>query len=774
MPSAESDSRPAPPEAAARVTFPVRGMTCAACSSFVQSSLERAPGVHAATVNLMLHNATVLYDPAATAPGALVDLVNKTGYEAALPAYRRSAVEEQADRDREEISEYQALRRRTLWSLGAAALAMALSMPLMGHGPGGWLSAFHHWLDAPIRAAFPWIYSWPAPALRWFLAALTLAVMLFAGRRFYVKAWAAARHRTADMNSLIALGTGAAFSFSFAVTLAPAAFTRRGLAPDVYYEAVVFILALVLAGNTLEARAKRRTTSAIRALAQLQPPTARLLDHGAEREIPAGDLQTGDLIAIRPGDRLPADGIIESGASAVDESMLTGEPIPVDKQPGDRVIGGTVNGHGLLRVRVSALGAESVLDQVLRLLRDAQGEKAPVQRLADRISAVFVPVVAIISLLTFAVWLAAGAEPARAFTYAVAVLIIACPCAMGLAVPTALMAATGRAARQGLLVRGGEALERLTAVDTVAFDKTGTLTEGKPEVVEASPDWSETGLSLVASLESASEHPLARAVVRYAESRGVAVHPPGCFNALPGLGAEGEVQGGEVLIGRRDLLEERGIACPEAPAHTGHQTLLFAAVCRRFAGWFAVADPPRDTTREAVATLRVQGIRVLMLTGDQEGAARAVARETGIDEVHAGLLPAGKLDLLRKLQSEGRVVAMAGDGINDAPSLAAADVGFALASGTGVAVEAADVTLMRPDPRGVAEALALSRSTMRIMRQNLFWALIYNLIGIPLAAGVFAPVLGWSLSPVFASAAMAFSSVSVVTNSLRLAGPTKR
>jgi P-type Cu+ transporter len=768
MPSTPSDSPPARAEgAAARVTFPVRGMTCAACQSFVQSSLERAPGVHSATVNLMLHNATVLYDPAATVPAALVDLVNAAGYEAALPAARHTAVEEQAERDREEVREYEALRRRTLWSLAAAALAMALSMPLMTHAGGGWLAAFHHWLDAPVRSAFPLFYELPASVLRWLLAALTLAVMVFAGRRFYVKAWAAARHRAADMNTLIALGTGAAFVFSMAVTAAPGAFLNRGLAPDVYFEAVVFILALVLAGNTLEARAKRRTTSAVRALAALQPATARLADTGIE--IPVDHLQTGDVIAIRPGERIPADGLVEEGASAADESLLTGEPIPVDKQPGDSVIGGTINGHGLLKVRVTSLGAESFLDQVLRLLRDAQGEKAPVQRLADRVSAIFVPVVALVAILTAAVWLAAGAGVAQAFTYAVAVLIIACPCAMGLAVPTALMAATGRAARAGLLIRGGEALERLAAVSAVAFDKTGTLTEGKPRVVAASEDWSIPDLTRVASLESGSEHPLAHAVLAYAGERGVAASAPACYSALPGLGAEGSVDGVEVLIGRRPLLEQRGIACPEVPAGHAHNTLLFASVAGRFAGWLAVADPLRPTAREAVEELRRQGIRVLMLTGDHEGAARAVAAATGIEEFHAGLLPADKLDLLRRLQAEGHTVAMAGDGINDAPALAAADAGFAFASGAGVAMEAADVTLMRPDPRGVAQARALARAAMRIMRQNLFWAFVYNLIGIPLAAGVFAPALGWSLSPVFASAAMAFSSVSVVTNSLRLA-----
>lgn len=771
MPSTPSDSQPARHDAvaAARITFPVRGMTCAACQSFVQGSLERATGVQTATVNLMLHNATVLYDPAATAPEALVEVVNQTGFEAALPETRQTAVEEQETREREELGEYRSLCRRTVASLTAAVVAMALSMPLMGHGAGGWLAAFHHALDTPFRAALPWLYKLDAGWLRWVLAALTIAVMTGAGRRFYVKAWAAARHRTADMNTLIALGTLAAFGFSLAVTVAPDAFAGRGIAAGVYYEAVVFIIALVLVGNALEARAKRRTAAAVRALAHLQPQTARLATPDGEREIPIEQLAVGDVVVVRPGERLPADGVVEAGDSAVDESMLTGEPIPVDKSPGASVIGGTLNGHGLLRVQVTALGAESVLDQVLRLLRDAQGEKAPVQRLADRISAVFVPVVGAIALLTLVAWLAAGAGAAQSFTYAVAVLIIACPCAMGLAVPTALMAATGRAAQLGLLIRGGEALERMTAVDTVVFDKTGTLTEGRPRVVDADSQWTEMNLLRVASLEAASEHPLARAVVEYARGRGIEPDSVGCFRALPGLGAEGDVAGVEVLIGRRDWLEERGVACTETPAEHQGRTVLYGAVGGQFAGWLAVDDPPRPTAREAVETLKAAGLRVVMLTGDHSGAAQAVARAAGISEVHAGLLPAGKLDVLRQLQAEGRVVAMAGDGINDAPALAAADVGLAMATGSDVAVEAADVTLMRPDPRGVAQVLRLSRATMRVMRQNLFWAFIYNLIGIPLAAGVFAPLLGWTLSPVFASAAMAMSSVSVVTNSLRLA-----
>ncbi len=696
-----------------KVTFPVRGMTCAACQSFVQKTLEQQPGVRTASVNLMLHNATVAYDASAVSPADLIAAVNNTGYEAELPVPRRSIADEQLHREKEDEAAYRQMRTRAAVSLAAGAVSMAL-MP---------------WHDVE--------------SVRWSLAALSLLIMTWAGRRFYMKAWSALIHKTSDMNTLIALGTGAAFVYSL--------FSPH----DVYYEAVIFILGLVLLGNTLEARAKRKTSAALQALAHLQPATARVLRNGEEVEVPIGELQLGDVLIARPGERIAADGVVLEGVSAVDESMLTGEPIPVDKQAGSQVTGGTLNAQGLLRYRATALGAETVIEQILRMLRDAQGEQAPMQRLADRVSSVFVPIVIGIALLTLLA--------TQSFSSAVAVLIIACPCAMGLAVPAAIMVATGRAARMGLLFRNGEAIERLDKVDTIVFDKTGTLTEGRPEVVafETLNGFNhDRVLTLAASVEHASEHPLAQAVVRH--------HPDGLlhvakFAALPGMGAEGNVEGSRVLIGKRSLLEQHGVAVSIRDTHAQlGRTTLWVAVDGVLAGIFAVADRPRESARPSVETLKAMGLRVLMVTGDQEPTARAVAAEAGITEVIAGVLPAGKVDVIRRLRAEGRNVAMAGDGINDAPALAVSDAGIALASGTDVAAAAAPVTLVRPDLTGIVDAILLARAAVRNMRQNLFWALIYNVIAIPAAA------LGY-LNPIIASAAMSLSSVSVVTNSLRLA-----
>jgi Cu+-exporting ATPase len=757
----------------AQATLPVKGMTCAACQTFVQRTLESQPGVRSASVNLMMEQATVEYDPLTVSPQSLVAAINDTGYEASLPEPGRSATAEQDEQDREHESAYRRLRAQRAGAMVAAAAAMTLSMPLMRHGSADpLLRRITMWLDAPIQAMFPVLYTLSAGVLRWTLLLLATIVMLFAGRRFYVKAWAAARHRTSDMNTLIATGTGAAFLYSAAVTLAPAAFQSHGVAAEVYFEAVIFILALVLAGNMLEARARRSASSAMRALARLQPSTARVEKNGQETDTPLDELQLGDIVVVKPGERVPADAVVLTGASGVDESMLTGEPVPVDKQAGSAIIGGTTNGQGVLRARVTALGGETMLEKVLRLLRAAQGEKAPMQRLADRVSAIFVPAVFGISLLTFAVWMIAGHDIARAAAASVAVLIIACPCAMGLAVPTAVMVATGRAAQLGILVRGGEALERMASIDTVVFDKTGTLTEGRPEVAAITPaeGWTEDDfLRVLASVEKSSEHPLGRAIVALAENRGLALRSVDEFSALAGLGAEGRVEGKPTLVGRRSLLEERSVALPaEGVASAGH-TIIWVAVDGRFAGSVALSDRPRPGARAVVEQLRGAGLRVVMLTGDQESSARAIAKELGIEEVVAGVLPEGKLETLRRLQAEGRKAAMIGDGINDAPALAAAHAGVALASGTDVAREAADLTLMRPDLSLIVQARSLARSSLRLMKQNLFWALAYNAVCIPVAAGVLYPAFGILLSPVIASAAMALSSVSVVGNSLRLA-----
>ena len=708
----------------AKVTFPVTGMTCAACQSFVQKTLEQQPGVLAATVNLMLHNATVDYDAGVIEPASLVHAVEETGYGAHLPVARQTAIEEQEAQDRRDEAEFRGLLLRAAVSLAAGALAMAL------------MTVAHH-----------------SPSVRWVQFILTAAIMAWAGRRFYLKAWSAFRHRTSDMNTLIALGTGSAFLYSAAVTIAPGYFASRGIAPDVYFEAVLFILGLVLTGNTLEARAKRKTTAALRGLASLQPKTARVERNGEELDLPLDSLVPGDILLARPGERLAADGLVLSGAASIDESMLTGEPMPVDKQPGDRVSAGTLNRTGALRYRAERVGGETMLEQIVRLLREAQGQRAPMQRLADRISAVFVPSVLVIALITFAAWLfLAPGEPARAAAAAVAVLIIACPCAMGLAVPAAVMVSTGRAAQLGLLIRGGEALERLAAIDTVVFDKTGTLTAGRPEVaefrLEAGVD-RDRALELLASVEKLSEHPLAEAIVRQTTQ----FLPVEDFQSQPGLGVIGRVNGVEVRAGRREFIDP---ALPEAGS-----TAVWFSFDGRFAGLCTFMDPVRPESAPALAEIRRLGLRPWIVTGDNQAAAQAVASELSILDVIAQVLPAGKVDAIDRLKSQGRHVAMAGDGINDAPALARADVGIALATGSDIALHASDITLLRGDLRALPRAVELARATVRVMRQNLFWAFLYNIICIPIAAT-------GHINPVWASAAMAFSSVSVLTNSLRL------
>jgi Cu+-exporting ATPase len=770
---------------AERMTFPVTGMTCAACQSFVQRALEKQPGVEAAAVNLMLNNATVTYRPGAVTPEALVEAVRETGYGAELPRPDESLLEEQEQRDRELEGEYKSLRTKALVSLIAGAIAMALSMPLMmaGHRPAGSRIAdpLLHWsmetLDPTLRSAMPWLYAFNPAALSYALLFLTIAIMTWAGRHFYVKAWSATKHKTADMNTLIALGTGAAFLFSAAATIMPGFFLAHGVAPDVYYEAVILIVALVLAGNTLESRAKGQTAAALRKLVQLQPKTARIIHGGIELDIPVAQLQPGDIIQVRPGERIAADGVVLSGTSSVDESMLTGESLPVDKAAGDRVVGGSINKSGALHYKATTLGAESTLSQIVRLLRDAQGSRAPIQEMADRISRVFVPTVVGLAALTFLLWLflAQDAPVVRAFAAAVTVLIIACPCAMGLAVPTAVMVATGRGASHGILIKGGEALQRLESVNTIVLDKTGTITEGRPSVtdVKLMPDTAGDFLKLVGSLEKSSEHPLAEAVVRHAAGLGIPLLDAENFEAKPGRGAIGVVDGHSLAVGNAALMNEWSI--PTEPLQRAAEqyasegkTPLFAAMDGKLAGLIAVADIVKPTSREAVRSLRGQGLNVVMLTGDNQRTAKALAAQVGIEDVIAGVFPAGKVDAIRQLQEQGRVVAMVGDGINDAPALARADVGIAMSSGADVAIEAGDVTLMRNDLRGIAGSIALSHRTMRTMRQNLFWAFIYNVVGIPIAAGALYPLFGILLSPVLASAAMALSSLTVVSNSLRL------
>ena len=783
------------------IRIPVTGMTCAACQSRVQRTLQRQPGVADASVNLMMQNATITFDPHAISPTQLVDAIRETGYGAELASPTQTAFEEQDARDRSTDEEFHALRTKAIASAIVGVLVMVLSMPLMSnaasgmHGAGSAVVAdpFMRWvmndMDPALRAVAPWLYALPPQGLSWGLLLITLGVMAWAGRHFYTRAWTAFRHHSADMNTLVAVGTGAAFVYSVIATVAPQFFVSRGVTPDVYYEAVVIIIALILTGNMFEARAKKQTSSALRLLVNLRPKTARVARDGEELDIPVEQVLHGDVLIVRPGERIPVDGAIISGESAVDESMLTGESLPVAKHAGDLVIGATINRTGAFRYRATTLGSDSVLAQIVKLMRDAQGSQAPIQRLADRISSVFVPVVLSLAVVTFMVWFLAAehAPGVRAFAASVAVLIIACPCAMGLAVPTAVMVSTGKGAALGVLFKGGEVLQRAGDITTVVLDKTGTVTEGRPTVTDvvAAPGGAfndehatdghsvDDLLALAASLETLSEHPLADAIVRHARDRGLAVQAPNAFESHTGRGAIGVVDGFALVVGNETLLRDYAVdvttlrATADRLASEG-KTPMYIAVDGALAGVIAVADPIKDTSRAAIARLHAMGLRVVMLTGDNQRTADAIARDTQIDRVVAGVLPEGKVAEIKRLQAEGHVVAMVGDGINDAPALAQADVGMAIGTGTDVAVEAGDVVLMRGDLLSAAQAIELSRRTMRTMKQNLFWAFVYNVVGIPIAAGALYPAFGLLLSPILASAAMAFSSVSVVTNSLRL------
>ncbi|HET9702940.1 MAG TPA: heavy metal translocating P-type ATPase [Vicinamibacterales bacterium] len=781
-----------------KVTLPVEGMTCAACQANVQRALTQAPGVQKAAVNLMMHEATVHYDPSATDPARLVEAINDTGYVSRVPAAPAHAGAEDEQRERAYEREYKALRLKSIASLLLGSAAMIASMPLMGtgeHGVHGGGDPLIAWamqvLDPPIRRVMPWLYGFTPLTIQLGLLVSTTVVMAWAGRHFYVRAWKGLRHRTADMNTLIAIGTGAAYVYSVAATLWPGLFGAETARADVYYEAIVIIIALVLLGNAMEARAKRNTTRALRELAKLQPSTARVRRDGVEVDVSIADVRSGDLVLVRPGERVPVDGVVRHGAGAVDESMLTGESLPVDKATGDRVIGATVNMSGSLEIEATSLGASSVLARIVTLMKEAQGSQAPIQRLADRISAVFVPVVLSIAVATFAAWMIVPGQPAlsSAVTAAVAVLIIACPCAMGLAVPTAVMVASGRGAAAGVLIKGGEALERLAGVDTIVFDKTGTLTQGTPRVVDVYIDsgWDRHDvLRMVGAVERKSEHPLAKAIVEYvgarlsspdrrAEARPDAEVAVNDFMAVAGKGVFANVDGHSIIVGTQALLAESKVDTATVSgtisAWTARaNTVVLAAVDGRVAAAFAIADALRPEAAAVVASLKRRGLRLVMLSGDRRATAEAIAMQAGVAEVIAEVLPDGKVAAIRSLQQGGHTVAMVGDGLNDAPALAQADVGMAMASGTDIAGEAASVTLMRNDLTGVEQALVLARKTMQTMKQNLFWAFIYNVVGIPVAAGVLYPAFRILLSPILASAAMAFSSVSVVSNSLRLRG----
>ena len=623
----------------------------------------------------------------------------------------------------------------------------------------------------------------PPRVSAWLQFVLATPVVLWAGWPFFERGWASIVNRSLNMFTLIALGTGTAYAFSVVGTVAPgvfpASFRTHGGEVGLYFEAAAVITVLVLLGQVLELRARSQTSSAIRALLRLAPPTARRLrPDGTEEEVPLDRVQVGDRLRVRPGDKVPVDGVVLEGRSSVDESMVTGEPIPVEKTPGSRVTGGTVNGTGSFVIRAERVGRDTLLAQIVHMVSEAQRSRAPIQRLADVVSSYFVPAVVLVAVLTFVGWALWGPEPRLAYglVNAVAVLIIACPCALGLATPMSIMVATGRGAMAGVLIRNAEALELLEKVNTLVVDKTGTLTEGRPKLVtiEAVAGQSPTELlRLAATLERGSEHPLAAAIVGGAEERGITLATAKDFRSVTGKGVVGRVDGHDVALGNRRLMEELGVSLGELADRAevlrrDGQTVMFVAVDGRPAGLLGVADPIKPTTPEALALLRASGLRIVMVTGDSRATAEAVARKVGIEDVEAEVLPEHKIAIVKRLQAEGHRVAMAGDGVNDAPALAQADVGIAMGTGTDVAIQSASVTLVKGDLRGIVRARRLSQATMRNIRQNLFFAFVYNALGVPIAAGVLYPFFGVLLSPIIASAAMTFSSVSVIANALRL------
>ncbi|WP_288425120.1 heavy metal translocating P-type ATPase [uncultured Spirosoma sp.] len=733
-----------------RKTYPVLDMSCAACAVSVESMLKHTAGVQDAGVNYANQTAWVQYDPQIATPESLQKAVQSVGYDLIIDAEDPNVVQEEARQQ-----QYAELKQRTIWSV-------VLSVPVLLLGMFG--------------------MNWPFA--NYIMLVLTAPVVFWLGRSYFVNAWRQARHGMANMDTLVALSTGIAFLFSTFNTLYPQFWLDRGQMPHVYFEAAAVIIAFISLGKLLEERAKSNTGSAIKKLIGMQPQTVRVVAGDVEREIPLAEVQIGHTLVVRPGERIAVDGTVVSGSSYIDESLISGEPVPVSKATGDAVFAGTINQKGAFRFEARKVGADTVLARIIRSVQDAQGSKAPVQQLVDRVAGVFVPVVLGVALLTFLGWLLFG-PPDTALTTglltAVTVLVIACPCALGLATPTAIMVGIGKGAESNILIKDAESLELGNKVDAVVLDKTGTITEGKPTVTDSK--WligtANTALleSILLALESQSEHPLADAIVAHLTKSGVAQLELDGFESVTGQGVTGQYQGDTYLIGNRRLLTENGARVPanvdklvdmwESQAKT---VVFFASAHQPVLAVFAIADPVRSSARQAIGQLQQQGITTYMLTGDNVRTAAAVAEQVGIQQVQAGVLPAEKASFIQQLQRQGHTVAMVGDGINDAPALAQADVSMAMGRGADIALDVARMTLISTDLTSVPKALTLARKTVRTIRQNLFWAFIYNLIGIPIAAGILYPAFGFLLSPMIASAAMALSSVSVVSNSLRLRG----
>ncbi len=723
--------------------FKLEGMTCAACANRIEKGLAKLPGVTGVSVNFALESARVEFNPGTVSIGDMQSKVKQLGYQALVRQDDENAEARRAKETRKQLNKL--------------ILSAVLSLPLL------WTMVAHFSFTS-------WIYLPKLFMEPWFQLLLATPVQFYVGKQFYVGAFKALRSGSANMDVLVALGTSAAYFYSLYLTIdwyVASGMQHHG--PALYYETSAILITLVIMGKLLESRAKGRTSEAIKSLMGLQAKTALVVRDGQEMTVPVEEVQMGDIVLVRPGDKIPVDGEVLEGVSSVDESMLTGESLSIEKRVGDSVIGATINKNGALRVKATRVGKDTALAQIIKVVEEAQGSKAPIQRVADVISGIFVPIVVGIAVVAFLVWyfFVAPGDFAEALEKAIAILVIACPCALGLATPTSIMAGSGRAAELGILFKGGEHLEQTHKIDTVVLDKTGTVTNGKPELTDVIAVGDETEfLRLVGAAELQSEHPLAEAIVAGIQRKNIRIAAAESFEAIPGYGVEAAAQGKRLLVGTRRLMERFNIDASNAyeamsALEESGKTAMLVAVDDRYAGMVAVADTVKPTSGEAVRRLREQGIEVIMITGDNERTAKAIAAQVGIDRVLAEVLPEGKAEEVRKLQAEGKKVAMVGDGINDAPALATADIGMAIGTGTDVAMEAADVTLMRGDLASIADAIYMSRKTMSNIRQNLFWALGYNTLGIPIAAiGLLAP---W-----VAGAAMALSSVSVVLNALRL------
>ncbi|HYW19278.1 MAG TPA: heavy metal translocating P-type ATPase [Nodularia sp. (in: cyanobacteria)] len=740
-------------------TLKLRGMSCASCASSIEDAINSVPGVNECIVNFGAEQATVEYDPRRTDLEAIQEAVDAAGY-SAYPLQEQNLMTGEDDAEkRHRLRESRDLMRKvTVGGIISIVLVIG-SLPMM---TGLHLPFIPAWLHNP-----------------WMQLILTTPVQFWCGYSFYINAWKALKRHAATMDTLIALGTSAAYFYSLFPTLLPSFFINQGLTPDVYYETAAVVITLILLGRLFENRARGQTSEAIRKLIGLQAKTARLIRNGREVDVPIEEVQIGHVILVRPGEKIPVDGEVIEGASTIDEAMVTGESLPVKKQPGDEVIGATINKTGSFKFRATRVGSDTVLAQIVQLVQQAQGSKAPIQRLADQVTGWFVPAVIAIALLTFIIWFNFTGNVTLALITTVGVLIIACPCALGLATPTSVMVGTGKGAENGILIKGAESLELAHKIQIIVLDKTGTITQGKPTVtdfvtVNGTANGNEMRLvQLTASVERNSEHPLAEAVVRYAQSQEVELAPVKEFEAITGSGVQGIVSGHLVQIGTQRWMSELGIDAQglqqdkERLEYLG-KTAIWITVDGQIQGLMGISDAIKPTSIQAIRALQKLGLEVVMLTGDNYRTAETIAREVGIKRVLAEVRPDQKAATVQKLQSEGKIVAMVGDGINDAPALAQADVGMAIGTGTDVAIAASDITLISGDLRSIVTAIELSRATIRNIRQNLFFAFIYNVAGIPIAAGILFPIFGWLLNPIIAGAAMAFSSVSVVTNALRL------